>query len=66
MSESIAELQKEECIKVHINDIFGKNALKGVQWGHGRTWKKAYRSLIKDYRAAFPRVLKARDVKVYS
>ena len=63
--ESIAELQKEECIKAHINEIHGKSAMKGVHWGHGRTWKRAYRSLVREYRVAFPGVLKAKDVRMY-
>jgi hypothetical protein len=65
MPESIAELQKEECIKTHIIEIHGKSAMKGVHWGHGKMWKRAYRSLVKEYRAAFPGVLKAKDVKAY-
>ena len=28
--------------------------LKGVQWGHGRTWKMAYGSLVKESIVAFP------------
>lgn len=65
LPESIAELQKEECIKVHINEIFGKNAMKEVSWGHGKTWKRAYKSLVREYRVAFPGVLKAKDVRAY-
>lgn len=64
--ESIAEMQKEECIKVHIIEIHGRSAMKGVHWGHGRMWKRAYKSLVKEYRAAFPGVIKANDVKSYS
>ena len=65
MPESIAELQVEECLKVHLREIHGKSAMEGVHWGHGRTWKRAYRSLVREYRAAFPGVLKAKDVKAY-
>ncbi len=64
--ECIGELEKEECIKSHINEIFGKNAMKEVRWGHGKTWKKAYKILVKEYRVVFPGVLKAKDVKAYS
>jgi hypothetical protein len=54
MPESIAELQKEECIKAHIMEIHGTSAMEGVHWGHGKMWKRAYRSLVRRYRAAFP------------
>ncbi len=43
----------------------GKGAMKGVRWGHGKMWKKAYRSLVRGYRVAFPGVLKVRDVRKY-
>lgn len=65
VSESIAEMQVEECLKVHLKEIHGKSAMRDVHWGHGRTWKRAYRSLVREYRVAFPRVLKARDVRAY-
>lgn len=63
--EAIAELQVEECLKVHLKEIHGKSAMRDVHWGHGRMWKRAYRSLVREYRVAFPRVLKARDVRAY-
>lgn len=65
MPESIAELQKEECIKAHIIEIHGKSAMEGVHWGHGKMWKRAYRSLVRRYRGAFPGVLKVKDVRAY-
>ena len=66
MPECIAEMQVEECLKVHLKEIHGKSAMRDIHWGHGRTWKRAYRSLVREYRAVFPGGLKARDVKAYS
>lgn len=63
--ESIAEMQMEHCLRAHLKEIHGKSAMSDVNWGHGRTWKRAYRSLVREYRVAFPGVLKARDVKRY-
>lgn len=63
--ESIAEMQMEGCLKVHLKEIHGKSAMRDVHWGHGRAWKRAYKILIREYRAVFPGVLKVRDVRAY-